>query len=238
LLLSPALVFLGLTFRRQALPAALRNPARSSGVFAALIGGVIALASTGGVWTLASGTAFQLAGALVLTRLWTARHEWTESPPGPNPYNRYATIGALGLALFFVMAVFAKSGHSSKEAMIERAMRSDLRSLVSYQREALADSGRYLAQVDPSDALMFTGLTDLTVALTADGWTARLRRHTTGLECVVFVGSSPLAPATEPETPACTGQETHKPFLPNGVIYIVGLLVALTGVRPRGASRS
>ncbi len=42
-----------------------------------------------------------------------------------------------------------------------------------------------------------------TIALTADGWTARVSHTTTPKTCAIYVGSTALAPATKEGAPAC-----------------------------------
>jgi prepilin-type N-terminal cleavage/methylation domain-containing protein len=93
---------------------------------------------------------------------------------------------------------------SSRDKALLTAMKSDLRNLATQQEAWLADSGRYTDSMPPSVWRTSSGVTGPTIALTADGWTAWVGHISTTRTCAIFVGTTPLAPATREGNPACT----------------------------------
>lgn len=113
------------------------------------------------------------------------------------------------------------------------AMRSDLRTVLEAQDRFRADSGRYAADLDAlfgPTRLRFgppsTGVEELELALTADGWTASARHARSPRRCAIFVGTTPLGPAVRERVPVCTRPRPPFPLMP----HLVGLLLAATGV--------
>src|SRR2546428_10626919 len=53
-----------------------------------------------------------------------------------------------------------------------------------------------------------------TITLTRDGWTAAISSPNTTQQCAVFVGSTPLAPATREGAPACEKPSSSATPLP------------------------
>jgi hypothetical protein len=51
-----------------------------------------------------------------------------------------------------------------------------------------------------------------TITLTTDGWTASITSPSTPQRCAVFVGSTPLAPATTEGAPACGKASSTTPL--------------------------
>jgi len=84
-------------------------------------------------------------------------------------------------------------------------MKSDLRNLVIAEEVFFADSVRYSSKIGPGgvDFRPRDGNILLGVELTADGWTARIGNARTRTVCAIFVGSTPLPPATKEGAPAC-----------------------------------
>ncbi|OLD43093.1 MAG: hypothetical protein AUI55_03590 [Gemmatimonadetes bacterium 13_1_40CM_2_70_7] len=77
-----------------------------------------------------------------------------------------------------------------------------------------------------------------TIALTATGWTAKVGQTSTIFTCAIFVGTTPLAPATIEGNPAC--DNILPPFaghvlLVVGVAIAVGAGVALSRLTPPSA---
>lgn len=85
------------------------------------------------------------------------------------------------------------------------AIKSDLRDLVFAEEAFYADSGRYSSRIGPQGVAFRTreGNELLSLQLTDDGWTAKIRHAKTQTVCAIYVGSTRLAPATEEGVPAC-----------------------------------
>jgi hypothetical protein len=84
-------------------------------------------------------------------------------------------------------------------------MKADLRNLVTAEVVYSTDSLRF-ATVIGSGGLTYqvsTGNTVPSIALTGDGFTAQVGNSNTPRTCVIFMGSTPLAPATNEGEPAC-----------------------------------
>ena len=101
---------------------------------------------------------------------------------------------------------------NTKEKAYIASMKSDLRNLVTAEEAYFADSVAYSATlfcgagVTPPGAVAFcptTGVTVAAPALTADGWTATATHSTTTKTCAIFIGSTPVAPATKEGEPKC-----------------------------------
>ena len=84
------------------------------------------------------------------------------------------------------------------------AMKSDLRMLVVAEEAFYADSARYTSRVDGLEFRPSEGNTLLSLQLTEDGWTARIGHANTPTICTIYVGSTPLLPATKEAVPTCS----------------------------------
>ena len=82
------------------------------------------------------------------------------------------------------------------------SMKSDLRNLVTAEEAYFADSVKYTTNLGTMFSTT-TGVVGPTIALTADGWTAQVSHNVTTKTCVIYVGSTPLAPATKEGAPQC-----------------------------------
>jgi hypothetical protein len=91
------------------------------------------------------------------------------------------------------------------EAAYVDAMKADLRNLVVAEEVFFADSVKYSSKIEPGavDLLLSEGSTLLSLQLTQNGWTARIGHAYTQTVCTIFVGSTPLPPATKEGVPAC-----------------------------------
>lgn len=91
------------------------------------------------------------------------------------------------------------------EAQYVDAMQFDLRTLIVAEEAFFADSMKYSSKIGPGavDLRLQEGNTLLSIQLTADGWTARMGHANTGTVCTIYVGSTPLAPATKEAVPTC-----------------------------------
>jgi hypothetical protein len=82
-------------------------------------------------------------------------------------------------------------------------MKSDLRNLLTVQEGWMADSGSYATSFPTTIWRTSTGVTGPTITLTANGWTASVGHMSTAKTCAIFVGTTPLAPATKEGVPTC-----------------------------------
>ena len=91
---------------------------------------------------------------------------------------------------------------NTKEKAYIASMKSDLRNLVTAEEAYFADSVKYTTNLGTNFSTT-TGVVGPTIALTADGWTAQVSHNVTTKTCVIYVGSTPLAPATKEGAPQC-----------------------------------
>src|SRR5579859_6619618 len=91
---------------------------------------------------------------------------------------------------------------NTKEKAYLASMKSDLRNLVTAEEAYFADSVKYTTNLGTNFSTT-VGVVGPTIALTADGWTAQVSHNVTTKTCVIFVGSTPLAPATKEGAPQC-----------------------------------
>lgn len=105
-----------------------------------------------------------------------------------------------------LLATFAIQGYGKiKERAYVAAMKADLRNLVTAEVVYSTDSLRFTTAIG-SGGLTYqvsTGNTGPSIALTGDGFTAQIGNSNTSRTCVIFMGSTPVAPATNEGEPAC-----------------------------------
>ena len=105
-----------------------------------------------------------------------------------------------------LLAAFAIQGYGKiKERTYVTAMKADLRNLLTAEVVFSTDSLR-LTTVIGSGGLTYqvtTGNTTPSIVLTGDGFTAQMGNTNTPRTCVIFMGSTPIAPATNEGEPAC-----------------------------------
>ena len=82
------------------------------------------------------------------------------------------------------------------------AMKSDLRNLVTLEENYFAQHLKYAADLGSAYAVS-AGNAMPTITLTGDGWTATMTSPTSGQLCAVFMGSTPIKPATKEGAPEC-----------------------------------
>jgi len=100
---------------------------------------------------------------------------------------------------------------NTKERALVAAMKADLRNLVTAEENYLADHAKYTTDLGP-DYRFSTGNRPPSITLTGDGWTASISNPNTTEQCAVFVGSTPLPPATREASPTCArGASTTTP---------------------------
>jgi prepilin-type N-terminal cleavage/methylation domain-containing protein len=107
----------------------------------------------------------------------------------------------LGLLASIAIERFA----NVKEKTYLAAMKADLRNLVTAEIVFSTDSLRFTAVIG-SGGLTYqvsTGNTTPSIVLTGDGFTAQVGNTNTPRTCVIFMGSTPIAPAINEGEPAC-----------------------------------
>lgn len=109
-------------------------------------------------------------------------------------------VAIIGLLATIIIPKFS----SSREKALIAAMKSDLRNLVTVQESWLADSGSYVTSFPATIWSPSTGVTGPNINLTPTGWTAQVGHTSSTKTCVIFVGSTPLAPAVKEGVPTCT----------------------------------
>ena len=128
-----------------------------------------------------------------------------------------------------VLALF--SGVPPTVTAASASAKSDLRNIAAAQEAFRADSGRYAARVSPAIYRLSSGVTGPAITLTADGYVARVGYRGTAMECAIFAGSVPGAPATEPGVPACVGVPRRGPGVWGYAYYLLPLLLVVVGWR-------
>lgn len=91
------------------------------------------------------------------------------------------------------------------------AMKSDLRNLVTLEENFFAESLKYTTNLGGAYTTS-AGNDPPTITLTRDGWTASITSPASPQQCAVFIGSTPLAPATSEGTPTCGTTSTTTPL--------------------------
>jgi prepilin-type N-terminal cleavage/methylation domain-containing protein len=122
------------------------------------------------------------------------------APAGFTIVEMLIVVVILGLLATIVIPRF---GSSREKAMIT-AMKSDLRNLVTQQEARMADSGSYATVFPLTVWRPTTGVTGPTIEVTSDGWTAIVGHISTTKTCVIYVGTTSIAPATKEGVPTCT----------------------------------
>ncbi len=111
----------------------------------------------------------------------------------------------VAVILGFLAAIAIQRFANTKERAYLAAMKADLRNLVTAEVVYSTDSLRFTTVIG-SGGLTYqvsTGNTGPSIALTGDGFTAQVGNTNTPRTCVIFMGSTPLAPATNEGEPAC-----------------------------------
>src|SRR5438093_1103341 len=91
---------------------------------------------------------------------------------------------------------------NTKERAQVATMKSDLRNLVTAEENYFADSQKYSTDLGGS-YVVSRGNRLPTITLTRDGWSASITSPSSAQICAVFVGSTPLAPASKEGAPTC-----------------------------------
>ena len=144
-------------------------------------------------------------------------------------------------AVFLVLATYLAAYYDPKAVGYRYAMTADLRNLVTAEESFFGDSGRYAASLPDERYRTSSGVLEPNITLTPDGWTASVDHPGSQRTCVIFVGSTPKAPAVREGEPACTPLLFLFPVrraVWDVGIFVAGLLVGLLGVLARRRSAS
>src|SRR5437879_7837467 len=104
----------------------------------------------------------------------------------------------LAVAPFLALGVRSAISQRATEPIRQAVMKSDLRNLVTAEEVYFADSVKYTADLKTIASFYKSsaGVIGLHITLTADGWTGSVGRQGTSTVCVIYVGSTPIPPAT------------------------------------------
>ncbi len=105
-------------------------------------------------------------------------------------------------ALLVALPVRSAVSQQATEPIRQAVMKSDLRNLITAEEAYFADHVKYTADVT-GVFQSSPGVIGLHITLTADGWTGRVGHEGTTTVCVIYVGSTPIAPATAEGKPVC-----------------------------------
>lgn len=108
------------------------------------------------------------------------------------------------LLLAVVFFVVVKSQGAPRQPAATVTMMSDLKNLAMYQGSVKDSTGRYATTLEALDYRLSEGVTDLAIALTPDGYNMSVGYGGSPIRCAIFAGTTAVAPATRPGTPACT----------------------------------
>lgn len=108
------------------------------------------------------------------------------------------------MAIIGLLATIVIPRFAARDKALVAEMKTDLRNLLTQEEAWKIDSGTYVTSFPPTIWAPSTGVTGPKIALTADGWTASVGHTSTTRTCAIFVGSTPLAPASHEGVPTCT----------------------------------
>ncbi|HEY6209831.1 MAG TPA: prepilin-type N-terminal cleavage/methylation domain-containing protein [Gemmatimonadales bacterium] len=101
----------------------------------------------------------------------------------------------------------------TKERAQVAAMKSDLRNLMTVEENYFADSQKYSTNL--GTAYRVSAGNDMpTITTTPDGWSASMTSPNSTEICAVFVGSTPLPPATKEGSAACAKRDSTTRITP------------------------
>jgi general secretion pathway protein G len=108
------------------------------------------------------------------------------------------------MAIIGLLATIVIPKFTARDRALVATMKSDLRNLLTQEETRKIDSGSYVTSFPPTIWSTSAGVTGPTITLTADGWTASVGHVSSPRTCAIFVGSTPLAPASQEGVPTCT----------------------------------
>jgi len=131
---------------------------------------------------------------LLALRLEKADHHW-----------RVIAVEGLGEQLVSEVGFGTPEGDTPLQRAYIASMKSDLRNLVTAEEAYFADSVKYTAKFGRGGLIFYVtrGNTLPHVRLTSDGWTATIESASISKTCAIFIGSTPISPATREGEPKC-----------------------------------
>ena len=108
------------------------------------------------------------------------------------------------MAIIGLLATIVVPKFAARDRALVATMKTDLRNLMTQEEARKIDSGSYVTSFPQAIWSPSTGVTGPTITLTVDGWTASVGHLSSPRTCAIFVGSTPLAPATQEGVPTCT----------------------------------
>lgn len=135
----------------------------------------------------------------------------------------------------FILFMFVAAFHDPKMPMYATAMKSDLRHLVTLQEDSLKASGRFATRFDSS--AYSPNVRPGEISLTPDGWSATVSHAVSPQVCTIFVGTTPVAPATTAGEPACTPlpRQSRGLIALYAAVVVAWLTLSLLSSRPSPA---
>jgi hypothetical protein len=134
--------------------------------------------------------------AIIVFVAWLAIRRYSRSPS-----LRSVAASAAWVAIPLLGYCALGAGYiDTRTAYYRTAMKSDLRNLVDLQEDIRQSSGSYTAAPPYRPS---AGVSVPRVVLTPDGWTGEVTHAGLARSCVIFMGSTPIAPAVESNTPTC-----------------------------------
>src|SRR5712664_3722927 len=108
-------------------------------------------------------------------------------------------------ALLLALPLRSAISQQATEPIRQAVMKSDLRNLVTAEEAYFADSVKYTADLKTIASFYKSspGVIGLHITLTADGWTGSVGHEGTVTICVIYVGATAIAPATQEGKPVC-----------------------------------
>jgi hypothetical protein len=163
-----------------------------------------------------------LAVASLVAKLWIGGAE--EAPKKIRSEFALTALGS-GALLTATCAVMVPMW-DTKEAGFRTQMISDLTALRRAQEEFRSRTGAYARVLPASDFEPLGNVGPPRISLTADGWTASVGHvQLPAITCVVYMGSTPLAPARNAGEPTCTNQPVWRGVFVGLVLIAAGALM-------------
>lgn len=135
--------------------------------------------------------------------------------------------------LCFILFMFVAAFHDPRMPTFATTMKSDLRHLVTLQEDSLKASGRFVTRFDSS--AYSRNVRPGEIRLTADGWSATVSHTVSPQVCTIFIGTTPVAPATTAGEPACTPLSRQRRtglMALYAAVIVAGLTLSLLPARP------
>jgi hypothetical protein len=203
--------------------------ARAAGLVAGL--GLLSIASSGNRWATGgvsiSGKYFLITLGVLLVA-WVAARRWIRGPDGSSTaiWRTFVQVACATAALLAAYSAAISNFIDLKDMGYRTQMVAELMTLRDAEEAIRARTGAYARELLRSDFEPTSGVGPLEITLTADGWTAFVaHRGLPTITCVIYVGSTPRAPATNAGEPACRGR---MPIDRGGLM--LGLAMIATGV--------